>query len=292
MKIPIIIIGIGLIAAVISCLFAGIVKEPVIVEHDFNYSVTYRLNGEVKTVEGVYRCRFDNTDNRVSPSDRYYVGEFLEYGLAVHAYSYTIAQKDGFDLSIATNFNDCYLMGDTKNEYYTDSLEDPFFIVYDRDGVPYGDSERLEIFDAEIISWKYPEPIDNSFVFVGFSMLYEGSMLVMLLIGIIVVVACLYLVKKDESVSYGKLDKIGIVLNFIIAFVAFPFLTLASWLIQAYPSGSDWIYGGYLCVPATIAFSLAASISFRRKGFAKTGFFIQLLGVAMFFVFAAIEWIL
>jgi hypothetical protein len=59
MKLPIIIIVIGMIVAIVSCLLTGILQEPVIKEHDFEYAVTYRLDGEVNTFNGVYKCSFD-----------------------------------------------------------------------------------------------------------------------------------------------------------------------------------------------------------------------------------------
>ena len=57
LKIPSIIIAIGLVLCLVVSLFAGIMKEPVITEHDFNYAATYRLDGETKTLEGVYRVQ-------------------------------------------------------------------------------------------------------------------------------------------------------------------------------------------------------------------------------------------
>ena len=38
MKLPIIIIVIGMILAVASCFLTGILKEPIIKQHDFDYS--------------------------------------------------------------------------------------------------------------------------------------------------------------------------------------------------------------------------------------------------------------
>ena len=32
--------------------------KPAVTEQDFNYSVTYKIDGETKTFSGVYTCRF------------------------------------------------------------------------------------------------------------------------------------------------------------------------------------------------------------------------------------------
>ena len=63
--------AIGIIAAVIACLLTGITKAPTVTENEFAYSVTYRLDGEVKTVDGVYKCKFNDEVNYVNPQSRY-----------------------------------------------------------------------------------------------------------------------------------------------------------------------------------------------------------------------------
>lgn len=42
-KLPVVIIAIGLILAVASCFFTSIMKEPTIKEHEFDYSMTYNV---------------------------------------------------------------------------------------------------------------------------------------------------------------------------------------------------------------------------------------------------------
>ena len=180
-------------------------------------------------------------------------------------------------------------MNDTKNEYYEEVLEEPYLVIYDKEGYCYEETEKLSMFDAEIISWEYPEPIENSFEFVGFSVLNEISMFCMLLIGLLILILCMIIVKKDKDVVYGVLDTLGIILNFLVGFIAFPFITIISWFIQAFQMGPDWIYQIYLCLPAITAFSLAASISLRRKGLKVTGFSIQFLSPVIIFILAVIE---
>ena len=57
----------AIVLAIVACLFTGVVKEPVIQEQDFPFSGTYRLDGETKTYEGVYNCRFFSTGEGISP---------------------------------------------------------------------------------------------------------------------------------------------------------------------------------------------------------------------------------
>ena len=289
LKLPIIFFSIGLIVSIICCMLTSILKKPTVIEHDFHYSITYKLDGETKTFKGVYNCRFEDFEDGMVRPNRYYVGEHMDYGLAVHTTAYTIAQKDEFDLGIVMDFNNSYLMGDTKNDYYDDTVLEPYLIVCDQQGVVYTDTEKLSMFDAEIISWEHPEPIENTFVFVGFSPLHEISLLIMLLISFMVLLACLIFVRKDADVTYRLLDTIGVVLNFVCIFVVFPIITMLVWLFQAYSFGPDWINQLYCCIPAAVILSLAASISLRRKGFAKIGFFAQFIGSGIFALIFALE---
>ena len=181
-----------------------------------------------------------------------------------HPYSFIVEQKNGLELTIVTSFNNSYLMGDTRNEFFSEIITEPYFIVYDEDGCSYDSEELVGKFDCEIISWEYPTPVENTFVFAGFSEIYDVSLVVMLLFGALTLIVCWLFVKKDKDIKYRALDIIGIILNFAVAFVVFPFLTFAMLLIQAFPTGPDWIYQADLCVPAVIIFSLAASISLSR----------------------------
>lgn len=286
---PAAIIAIGLIVTIIACLVVGIRVRPTIAEHEFDYSVTYKLNGETKTFDGTYKCVFTGYGHGLS---RIYTGEYSDYGLADYSQSFTIEQKDGMDLTIVTSFDDSYLMGDTRNEFYDETPEDPYFIVYDAEGYSYDSEEMVGLFDAEIISWEYPEPLQNTFVFAGFSDIYDVSMIFMVLCGALTLIACVIFVKKDKDVTYKVLDKIGVVLNFAVAIVVFPLLSVASLFIQAFPVGPDWIYQCFYCVPPVIIFSLAASVSLRRKGYSKSGFFIQFIGIVFEVVLAFFEYIL
>ena len=77
MKTLFVIFAVGLLMAITASLLTGIVNAPVITEHDFNFSVTYQLDGEAKTLDGVYRCYFQGNGSGDEPQERYYGGEHL-----------------------------------------------------------------------------------------------------------------------------------------------------------------------------------------------------------------------
>ena len=286
MKLPIIILAVGLILAMASCFFTGIVKEPTIMEHEFDYSVTYRIGSETKTYEGTFRCSFAGHDRHDDPTLRLYDGVHTKDGNELGALWLTVAQTEDVELMMSVGLDAAYLMGDPDKYEYVQGNDDPYFEAIDAEGYSVDVSEK---FDAEIISWEYPEPIENSFRFSGFSRLYSISMLVMLAIAFLTVVACLIFVKKDPDVSYKTFDIISIIANFAITFIVIPFLTIVIFLFPLTMDAESLLYQIFLSIPALTAFTIAASIALRRKGFAKTGFFVQFVCPVLFFTTIFVE---
>ena len=282
LKIPLIILTIGLIMAIAAYLFTGIVKVPVITEHDFHFTVTYQLDGETKTHEGVYRCAFRSTGKGTDPLERYYEGTYLSNPSEYHPAAHTIAQQDGLELCIVTSFNDHYLMGDTKGIPESTFYYEPYLAVIDEEGYEYEDPETVGKFDVELLSWEPAQPVENTFVFKGFSGLHDDSMIAMMIVGLLVIAACIIFVKRDKTVPYKALDKISVILNFVIVLAAVPFFTVVGLLSQIFMGGEEFAYQMSMCVPALTAFTVAASVSLRRRGFTKSGFFLQFIGPALF----------
>ena len=286
MKLPIIILVIGLILAIASCFLTGIVKEPTIKEHEFDYSVTYSLDGETKTLNGSYRCSFIGHDGYDDPTLRLYDGVHQIDGNVSESSWFTVANKDGAELSLIINLDANYLMNDPDKYEYESGNEAPYLAAIDEDGYPV---EISEVFDAEIISWEYPDPIENSFKFVEFSRLHAISMIAMLAIAILTIIACAIFVRKSEDVNYKSLDHFSGVLNFIVGFMAIPFITIVIFFLPLVMDSSSLMYQIYLCIPALMAFSIAASVALRRKGFTKSGFFVQFVFPVLFFAEIVVE---
>ena len=166
------------------------------------------------------------------------------------------------------------------------------WLAEDKDGNQYDEEDLPDIFDAEIVSYEYPEPIKNTFSFAGFCDIYSTSSGVMVLVGIVTIILCMIFARKSEGVTYGVLDVVGIIFNFAAILFVLPVAYILAVVIQAFPTGPDWIYQGYLCVPPIIPFTVAASLSLRRKGFKKLGFFIQFLAPVIEVILIICEMIL
>lgn len=286
---PVFFIVVGLILAIVGYMFTGMVREPAIAEHDFTFTVTYKLDGETKTLEGVYKSRFVSAGVGINPLNRYYEGTYPTNPSEYHPAAFTIAEKDGLELVIVTIFNDEYLMGDTAGVPESTFHYDPYLAVMDQDGAEYDDPEMIGKFDVELISWESPEPVENSFKFVGFAYLHDASMAVMLAAGLVTLVACMIFVKRDKTVPYKALDKVSIVFNILLTVVAIPFCAFIALAMQIYVSGDELSYQVALLIPVITAFTIAASLSLRRNGITKCGFFIQFVGPVLFALLMILE---
>ena len=196
LKIPFIIIAIGLIVAVAASLLTCVVKVPTVTEHDFPYSATYQLNGETKTVEGIFTARFRSSGNGTDPLERHYEGSYPSNPSEYHPSAHTVDRKDDLELCIVFNFSANYLLGDSENEAYEAAISTPYLAVFDKDGAEYDDPEMLAVFGAELISWEAPQPIENTFVFSRFSRLHDLSMLATLIVGLLVIVSSMIFVSR------------------------------------------------------------------------------------------------
>ena len=293
LRIPAIIIAIGIIVAIAAGLLVSMQKMPTVTKQDFDFSITYKLDGEIKTLNGAYSSRFTGFGaNGVDPLCRYYEGTYKVEGETDGDRCFTIAEKDGYKLYIVALLNDAYLMGDMENDSYESGNEAPSLEAEDKDGYQYDETELPAVFDAEIVSFEYPEPVENTFQFTGFSGLHATNTGVMTLVGILTLILCMIFVRKCDGVEYGVLDKIGIALNFAVMLFALPIIYIGAIFIQAFPTGPDWIYQAYLCVPQIAPFSIAASLALRRKGFRKIGFCIQFLAPVAEVILMVLEYVL
>ena len=285
-KLPIIIVAVGLIVAIVGCLLTCAIKVPNIVEQDFNYSATYKLDGETKTLEGIYRVNYEDGEEKYSPLERYYTGTYISNTDNNYSADHLIAKKDNLELCIVFIFNADSLMGD--GESYEEAVE-PYLAVYDVQGVEYTDEEYLGKFDVELVSYEVPTPIENSFTFKGFGYINTYSCLVMLVAAALTMLACIIFVKKDKEVDYNVVDIISIVLNYGIVIFALPFITVCSLLMELVVSGEEFLYQLGLFVPMLTTIGIAASIVLRRKGFKMSSLLSQFAGIVLFILIMIID---
>lgn len=287
MKLPVLIIVIGIIVAIVVSILTGVVRIPTITENDFNYSATYKLNGETKTIEGIYRCKFTGTSDDYDPTDRYYEGSYISDSSENGSSEHVITTKDNLELCIVFIFTADYLMGDGDfGEQYSDAVLEPYIAVFDKyEGYEYQDSETLEKFDVELVSWELPQTIENSFVFSHISYFRYTAVFPTLLVAILTLVAIIIFVKRDKQSALKGIDIATIVLNFAISATLLPFVTVAAVLSDIVGTGPEIYHQIFYFFPSLLVFFTAASVALRRRGHSVKSLVAELIVPAVFVVY-------
>ena len=136
------------------------IAVPQIKEARFDFSVTYEINGEVKTYSGVYVCKYDGVNTT-----------FLGSGIRWKGY---IENEKEIDVPVQTNEDGViYINFGLSPEYF---MGDPYdyaaptpnlFLVYndiDPDSMYVtGEEDVIAGYGVKLISWEYADPIENSY---------------------------------------------------------------------------------------------------------------------------------
>ena len=141
------------------------VPRPKVKTAEFDFSVTYEYGGEAHTISGVYVCEYVglswSLDGGYSRDWSGYIkgGDYNDHFLID-----TI--DDGDEVILSLNFYPTYFMGD--HNFNIHGVPAPCIMIYDTTDegglrVLYDEKDVEEICGAKIISYKYGDPIENSF---------------------------------------------------------------------------------------------------------------------------------
>ena len=287
---PTIVFSVAVLAMVICSLALCIAKKPTVTKGEFPFTITYELDGEKVTVDEVYKVRYDRNGGYTDSKTRIYIGEIGDMGEGNTFY--TLKKDDTGRIELCTNFYPDYLMGDPEYDYFEGAAFEPKIYYYDKDEQEYSDEETLLAHGVKLIDFEYPEPIQNSFVFSHFSILNGVIILPTMVISILALLVILIFVKKDKDLERKPFDVVSIIFNFIISFTALPYFTICAWLLDAMGDNESFFNQIMYFIPALTVLSIAASVALRRKGYRKSGFFIQFAGVVAFVLLIVVYYIL
>ena len=151
-----------LISVLTSCGFE--VPKPAIKSAEFDFTVTYEIDGVEGTVSGVYVCEYKGLGWAL---DGGYYREWEGYVKDNTVEEVISLCKVGeYDtLELCLGFYPDYMMGDP--DLYWDIKCEPYLCVrhLDDEGLGFNSdaTDILEMYNARIISYDYGEPIENSF---------------------------------------------------------------------------------------------------------------------------------
>ena len=278
-----IILLVAVLAIAASAVVSGIAKKPAVTEGAFPFAITYELSGETVTIQDVYKVRYDHNDGYADTKTRVYIGEIGNMGEENTVY--TLKHDANGRIELQTNFYADYMMGDSEYDYFDDAAFEPQIYYYDAQEQEYSDAETLSEQGVKLISFEYPEPIDNSLVFSHISHCSNVVVLPTLLIALLALVAIIIFARKENELQRKVMDIISIILNFVIGFTVVPFVSLAALLIDINGGGPELYIQILYFIPSFSVLCIAASVALRRKGYGVQSLITGLLGPAVFAVY-------
>ena len=274
-----IIFGIYLIATCALLLLGYSVQKPKVEQQEFPFSVTYTYQGKTETFSEIYVVEYVRTEKYLGDDSIAWFGYIKDHN-RLELDFFRIAEPEGKSYAVNLHLEPGYLMGDPA---YADAVCEPeavCHIAQDMDSIEVSDPVELEQLGLTLDSWQCPTPIENSFSFGGISLSSQAAAITTA-IAVVALLACMIAIKKDPELTYGKLDKASVVVNFLMAIVALPFILICAMLSEIVSDASFWQQLLYLA-PALTAISIAASVALRKLGRKQLGFWIQFIAPAMF----------
>ena len=286
---PAIILAVAILVTVVFSIVSSIAKKPTITEGEFPFSITYEVDGEIKTISDVYQARYIRNDGYANTKSRVYEGVLKSSG--ENDTVYTLKKGQNTRVELWTHFYADYLMGDPEGDYFDDEPFAPIIYYYDADEIEYFDEETLAAQGVKLISYEYPTPIENSLIFSHISYFSGEIVIPALLIALLALVVVIIFVKKEKDINYKAIDIVSIVLNFIISFMVVPFVSILAVLIDIEGGGPELYYQTLYFIPAFMVLCTAASVALRRKGYGIKSLIAELAGPAVFALYLIVFYV-
>ena len=160
-----------LVSALIAASFTGVfttVPKPEIKEGEFDFALTYEVDGETKVIEGTYVCKFDRVIRNIDGVGRKWIGYIKDHDDSI---DYEIKKTDDGTIKINLDIYSQFFMSDPiyKLSGNTDDPK-PEPYIYITSGDTSAEDPANEVTfnlyegdDVKIISFEYDEPIENTY---------------------------------------------------------------------------------------------------------------------------------
>ena len=276
---PTIILVAAITLTVISAFIAGIALKPTVTESEFPFSITYELDGETVTINDVYKARYKENKKY---KYRTYIGEIGNLG--EDNTIYTLKTDETGRIELWTHFYPDYLMGDAWYDYFDEEAFEPRIYYYDAEENEFYDRETLSEQGVKLISFEYPEPIENSMAFSHIIIPESEVVVPAIIIAFLAMLATIIFVKKDNDYISMPINTITVVFNFVIGFMVLPFFMTFAGLLEAMGDVGDIMNLVIYLLPALTLLGITASIALRRKLYGKSALIVQFISPAVFVV--------
>ncbi len=284
-----IILVVAILAIVVYSVVSSIALKPTITEGEFPFSITYELDGKTVTIDEIYKARYVRNDGYADTKGRVYVGEIGNLGEDNTVY--TLKKDENTRVELWTHFYPDYLMGDSEYDYFDYEAFEPRIYYYDAEETEHYDEETLLAQGVKLISFEYPTPIENSFVFSHLSYFNGTVVLPTLLIALLAVIATIIFVRKEKELKLRAIDVVSIILNFVIGFTVIPFVSILAIFIDIEGGGPELYYQVLYFIPSLSMLCIAASVALRRKGYGVKALITELVGPIVFTLYLIIFYV-
>ena len=270
-------------ALVLGCY---VTPKPAVREQDFPITLTCTYQGKTETLSPVYAVEFLRATRHIGESGMDWYG-YIRGNDGLQDQYIEFWEDEGECFVIYLNIQPGYLMGDPE---YADARCQPTCAYYFFDGneaTEVTDPDELAELGFGLVSWEYPEPIENSFASIALALSAEASVY-LAAIAVAALLACVILIRRDRRSTYGSFQVVSIILNFLVIIFAFPLILITSSLSEILGDRS-MIQQLLYYVPALTAVGVGASVTLRRLGHKYLSFWIQFAGPAVFLLVLLID---
>ena len=164
------ILTVVLLLLLMSVIFTGCaIKMPVpsVEKAEFEFSITYEIDGEIKTCTGVYVCEFAGVYKSFYGNNRIWKGYVKDVPDGEYS---VIALETNDEGTIYVDLGFCpeYFMADPDYADY-DAPKPSMYIIYHSDDPDVTSSDHdddidfYERFGIRIVGYDFPEPIENEY---------------------------------------------------------------------------------------------------------------------------------
>ena len=280
-SLPIIILTVAILAIVAYSVIYCIALKPTITEGEFDFSVTYELNGETITIEDTCTVKYKGNGGYANSKERLYsckIGS-MEYDDKT---TYYLQENSKGEIYLETGFCANCLMGDPDIDCKTDCPFKPILVYDAPDYMRYTDEETLLAQGVKLISWEYPTPIKNKLVYSHMSNLSGEVVFIPAIIALVVLILIALFVKREEHVVPKPLDPLTTIINYVICIIVVPFFTVIAAFSDITGAPENIFIQTLYDLPTFTLLCIAVSVILRRNGFSKSGFIVQFAGPAFY----------
>jgi hypothetical protein len=160
-----------LVSALIAASFTGAfitVPKPEIKEGEFDFALTYEMDGETKVIEGTYVCKFEGISRALDGVNRKWKGYIKDHDDFT---DYEIKTTDEGVIKVDLDICADFFMSDPNYQNMKSSDDPkPEPYIYITSGDPSIDDFTNEVTfnlyegdDIKIISFEYDQPVENTY---------------------------------------------------------------------------------------------------------------------------------